>query len=119
MGLQPIIKKRWAKRGSHPIAEVNPRYEWTLQLWSGGDGDGEKFLFGAAESASGFGRDIFTGICQVSRILETEDRHPAVGRRTGTSGEFGDSRRNRTISNSGTHAGDESRAKDCGRRSKE
>jgi len=39
-GLQPIIKKRWAKRGSHPIAEVNPRYEWT---WS----------YGAVEMATG------------------------------------------------------------------
>jgi hypothetical protein len=29
--LQPIIRKRWAKRGQRPIAEVNPKYEWT---WS-------------------------------------------------------------------------------------
>lgn len=39
-GLQPIIKKRWAKRGQRPIAEVNPRYEWT---WS----------YGAVEMATG------------------------------------------------------------------
>lgn len=39
-GLQPIIKKRWAKRGQRPMAEVNPRYEWT---WS----------YGAVEMATG------------------------------------------------------------------
>lgn len=39
-GLQPIIKKRWAKRGKRPIAEVNPRYEW---IWS----------YGAVEMATG------------------------------------------------------------------
>ncbi len=39
-GLQPIIKKRWAKRGSRPVAEVNPQYEWT---WS----------YGAVEMATG------------------------------------------------------------------
>ena len=32
-GLQPIIKKRWSKVGTRPIAEVNPAYEWT---WSYG-----------------------------------------------------------------------------------
>ncbi len=80
-----------------------------------------RFSYGAVEMATGksfflmlpnlqggFGGDIFTGICQVSRILETEDRHCAVGRRTGTSGAAQDSRRNRIISNSGTYAGDES-----------
>ena len=39
-GLQPIIKKRWSKKGSRPIAEVNPNYEWT---WS----------YGAVEMATG------------------------------------------------------------------
>ena len=39
-GLQPIIKKCWAKRGKRPIAEVNPKYEWT---WS----------YGAVEMATG------------------------------------------------------------------
>lgn len=39
-GLQPIIKKRWAKKGSRPVAEINPRYEWT---WS----------YGAVEMATG------------------------------------------------------------------
>lgn len=39
-GLQPIIKRRWAKRGSRPVAEVNPQYEWT---WS----------YGAVEMATG------------------------------------------------------------------
>lgn len=39
-GLQPIIKKCWAKRGVRPIAQVNPRYEWT---WS----------YGAVEMATG------------------------------------------------------------------
>jgi len=112
-GLQAIIKKRWAKRGSRPAAELNPNYEWTLQLRSGGDGDREKFLSDAAESASGFGGDIFTGICRILRILETEDRHCDVGRRTGTSGAAQDSRRNRTVSNSGTSG---IRVKDCGRR---
>lgn len=38
--MQPIIRKRWAKRGQRPIAEVNPKYEWT---WS----------YGAVEMASG------------------------------------------------------------------
>ncbi len=79
-----------------------------VELWGGGNGDGEKFLSAAAESASGFGGDIFTGIRQISRILEREDRHCDVGRRAGTSGEFGDSRRNRVVSNSGTYTGDES-----------
>ncbi len=32
-GLQPIIKRRWAKRGVRPLAEVNPKYEWA---WSYG-----------------------------------------------------------------------------------
>ncbi len=39
-GLQPIIKKRWSKVGTRPIAEVNPAYEWT---WS----------YGAVEMATG------------------------------------------------------------------
>lgn len=39
-GLQPIIKKRWAKRGTRPVAQVNPQYEWT---WS----------YGAVEMATG------------------------------------------------------------------
>lgn len=39
-GLQPIIKKRWAKKGSRPVAEVNPKYQWT---WS----------YGAVEMATG------------------------------------------------------------------
>ena len=38
--MQPIIKKCWAKRGSRPVAEVNPQYEWT---WS----------YGAVEMATG------------------------------------------------------------------
>jgi len=79
-----------------------------VELWSGGDGDGEKFLSDFAESASGIGGDIFKRICQVSRSLEREDRHSAVGWRTGTPGEARDSRRNRTISNSGTYTGIES-----------
>ena len=32
-GLQPIVKKRWAKTGKRPTAENNPQYEWT---WSYG-----------------------------------------------------------------------------------
>lgn len=32
-GLQPIIRKQWAKRGCRPIAQTNPKYEWT---WSYG-----------------------------------------------------------------------------------
>ena len=39
-GLQPIIKRRWAKVGMRPSAEVNPQYEWT---WS----------YGAVEMATG------------------------------------------------------------------
>ena len=39
-GLQPIIKKQWAKKGSRPVAEINPRYQWT---WS----------YGAVEMATG------------------------------------------------------------------
>ena len=39
-GLQPIIKRCWAKRGVRPIAEVNPEYEW---MWS----------YGAVEMATG------------------------------------------------------------------
>lgn len=39
-GLQPIIKRQWAKRGSRPVAQINPRYEWT---WS----------YGAVEMATG------------------------------------------------------------------
>jgi transposase len=39
-GLQPIIKRRWAKRGARPTAQLNPRYEWT---WS----------YGAVEMATG------------------------------------------------------------------
>jgi transposase len=30
-GLQPILKKRWAKKGTRPSAEIYPKYEWT---WS-------------------------------------------------------------------------------------
>ena len=40
LGLQAIIKKRWAKKASRPFAEVNPPYEWT---WS----------YGAVEMATG------------------------------------------------------------------
>ncbi len=29
MGLKPIIRKVWAQVGQRPIAEVEPRYEWT------------------------------------------------------------------------------------------
>lgn len=32
-GLQPVLKKRWAKKGVRPSAEVHPKYEWT---WSYG-----------------------------------------------------------------------------------
>ena len=32
-GLQPILKKRWAKKGVRPSAEIDPKYEWT---WSYG-----------------------------------------------------------------------------------
>lgn len=39
-GLQPVIKRCWAKRGVRPVAEVNPQYEWT---WS----------YGAVEMATG------------------------------------------------------------------
>jgi transposase len=39
-GLQPILKRRWAKRGTRPVAEVTPKYEWT---WS----------YGAVEMATG------------------------------------------------------------------
>jgi transposase len=39
-GLQPIIKRRWAKKGKRPVTEINPRYEWT---WS----------YGAVEMATG------------------------------------------------------------------
>lgn len=39
-GLQPILKRHWAKKGSRPIAQVQPRYEWT---WS----------YGAVEMATG------------------------------------------------------------------
>lgn len=39
-GLQPITKKRWARRGERPTAQVNPKYEWT---WS----------YGAVEMATG------------------------------------------------------------------
>lgn len=39
-GLQPILKKYWAKVGKRPIVEVNPKYEWT---WS----------YGAVEMATG------------------------------------------------------------------
>jgi DDE superfamily endonuclease len=39
-GLQPIIKKRWAKIGARPLAPVNPKYEWS---WS----------YGAVEMATG------------------------------------------------------------------
>ena len=39
-GLQPVIKRRWAKRGVRPLAEVHPRYEWS---WS----------YGAVEMATG------------------------------------------------------------------
>ena len=28
LGLKPIIKRTWAKKGEHPIAKVYPRYEW-------------------------------------------------------------------------------------------
>ena len=79
-----------------------------VELRRGGDGNGREFLFDPAESASGFGADIFTGICQISRTLEKQDRHFAVGWRTGTSGEVKDSRRNRIMAVSGTYAGVES-----------
>jgi hypothetical protein len=39
-GLQPVIKRQWAKRGSRPVAQLNPQYEWT---WS----------YGAVEVATG------------------------------------------------------------------
>lgn len=39
-GLQPIVRRVWAKRGQRPIAEVNPQYEW---FWS----------YGAVEPKSG------------------------------------------------------------------
>lgn len=28
MGLQPILRKVWAKRGQRPVVIVRPRYEW-------------------------------------------------------------------------------------------
>jgi transposase len=39
-GLQPIMRRRWAKVGKRPLAETNPCYEWT---WS----------YGAVEMATG------------------------------------------------------------------
>ena len=32
-GLQPVIRRRWAKVGQRPITQVNPEYEWR---WSYG-----------------------------------------------------------------------------------
>lgn len=39
-GLQPIVKRRWAKKGNRPPVEVKPAYQWT---WS----------YGAVEMATG------------------------------------------------------------------
>lgn len=32
IGLKPIVRKIWAKRGERPTALVRPRYEW-LYVW--------------------------------------------------------------------------------------
>lgn len=40
VGLKPILRRVWAKRGERPVVEVYPRYEW---LW----------LYGFAEPATG------------------------------------------------------------------
>lgn len=82
-----------------------------VELWSGRDGDGEKFLFDSAESASGLRRDIFKRVCQILWVLETEDCDCFVGRSTGTSGEVRDTGRNRVSADSGTYAGVESERK--------
>lgn len=29
VGLKPIVRRVWAKRGERPVVEVYPRYEWT------------------------------------------------------------------------------------------
>lgn len=39
-GLQPILKRRWAKKGQRPLVEVKPEYEW---VWS----------YGAVEMSTG------------------------------------------------------------------
>lgn len=106
-GLQPIIKKRWAKRGSHPIAEVNPRYEWTWSYGAVEMATGESFFL-ILPNLQAVSVEIFLREFARFHSLEREDRHCAVGRRTGTSGKVKDSRRNRIISNSGTYAGTES-----------
>ncbi len=43
-GLQPIIKKRWAKKGSRPVAEINPQYEWTWSYAAVEMSSGESFF---------------------------------------------------------------------------
>ncbi len=29
VGLKPIVRRVWAKRGERPVVVVHPRYEWT------------------------------------------------------------------------------------------
>ncbi len=110
------VKNKSKNEGSKTLTDEEVK-ELARKIESGRSVGGEKFLPAAAESASGFGEDIFKRVRRVLRVLEREDHHCDVGRRTGTSGAVGDSRRNRTISNSGTYTGNESRVKDCGRRS--
>lgn len=40
VGLKPILRRVWAKRGERPVVEVHPRYEWL-------------YLYGFVEPSSG------------------------------------------------------------------
>jgi len=110
-GLQPIIKKRWSKIGTRPGAQVNPQYEWTWSYGAVEMATGESFALDLAEFTSSFGGDIFTRVCCVARVKQGEDRHSAVGWRTGTPGEVESPGRNSAISNTAAHAGVKSKRK--------
>jgi transposase len=43
-GLQPIIRKRWAKIGQRPIVETNPKYDWTWSYGAVEPETGESFF---------------------------------------------------------------------------
>jgi transposase len=43
-GLQPVLKRCWARRGQRPVAVINPRYGWTWSYGAVNMQTGESFF---------------------------------------------------------------------------
>ncbi len=101
-GLEPIIKKRWSKVGTRPLAEVNPQYEWTWSYGAVEMATGESFflLLPNLQSAS---VEIF--LREFAKAKDLSREKIAILLWDGAPGAVESSRRHRVISDSTANAG--------------